>query len=247
MKTVLLGKNLADIAPLLERCGMTPCPPGETPDVVVAYGGDGALLGAHRAYPDIPKLPLRDAATAPTCPLHQAEDILRKFAAGELNLSRLPELRAETSSDSLSGINDLVIHSLDFASALRCRVFIDGHLYAAEVVGDGVCFSGVHGSTGYYRSITRTSFCAGVGLAFSNPTEFIGNPVLPADSSVTVEILRGPGILIADNDPRKIRVEVGEHVTMRQSTRFAEVWGIETFMCPECRRLRRSLRSFSGK
>ena len=242
MKIKLLGKNLEDVIPVLRRYGMEDRGEG-TPELIVTYGGDGALLGAHRTYPTIPKLPMRDAATAPTCPAHTAEEVIRAFTEGKLPLSRLPELQASTSSGTLTGINDLVIHSLEYTSALRCRVSINGRLYVREAVCDGVCFAGVHGSTAYYRSITRTSFLSGVGLAFSNPTELIGNPVLPEQSVVTVEILRGPGVVMADNDPHKIRVEVGETVTLRQSGGSAEVWGLESFMCPECRRLRRMLRS----
>jgi len=62
--------------------------------------------------------------------------------------------------------------------------------------------------------------------------------VLPENSIVTVEILRGPGVMIADNDPRKIPVEVGETITFRQTGDRAEIWGLDGFMCSECRTLR---------
>ena len=78
MKIKLFGKNLQDISALLKKYGFHDSE-SSTPELIVTYGGDGALLGAVRDYPDIPKLPLRDSATAPTCDLHQAENIISDF------------------------------------------------------------------------------------------------------------------------------------------------------------------------
>ncbi len=237
IKIKLLGKNLDDIRPLLTQYGMSEVS-GSEAEVIVTYGGDGALLGAQRDFPAIPKLPLRDAATAPTCPLHDAEKIISAFVNGKLPLHRTPVLEAVCGEQSICGINDLVVRSCEAVSALRYRVFIDGTLYAKEVVGDGICFAGVHGSTAYYRSITRGIFKVGVGLAFCNSTEVVDHLVLPENSLVTVEILRGPGMVTADNDPRKLPLQVGSTVSFRQTERFAEIWDLTGFMCPECRNLR---------
>ena len=72
MKIKLLGKNLDDIRPLLTKYGFDESD-GEV-ELIVTHGGDGALLGAERDFPGIPKFPLRDAATAPTCSCHEAEE-----------------------------------------------------------------------------------------------------------------------------------------------------------------------------
>jgi len=237
MKIKLLGKNLEEVSGILAAGNMFDCG-DETPELVVTYGGDGALLGAERDYPGIPKLPLRDAATAPTCSEHSAAKVIARFLNGELPFVRLPKLQAEVGDKKLCGINDLVIHTREYTSALRYRVSIDGELYAAEVVGDGVCLASVHGSTAYYRSITRGGFHLGIGLAFSNSTEVVDHVVLPESSVVTVEILRGPGVVMADNDPHKIDLEVGDLITLRQTGEYAGVWGLAGFMCPECRFLR---------
>lgn len=246
MKIKLFGKNLEEISGLLAKFDWQDSG-NDTPELIVTYGGDGALLGAERDFPDIPKLPLRDAATAPTCGEHQAEKIIRAFMDNQLTMTRLPRLQAVTPHGTLTGINDLVIHSFEPTSALRYRVLIDGKLYANEVVGDGVCFSSVHGSTAYYRSITRGVFQLGVGLAFSNSTESVDHLVLSEKSIVTVEILRGPGLVMADNDPHKITVEVGESITLKQTDEYAMIWNLDGFMCPRCRSLRHHLLSVNEK
>ncbi|MBQ9786970.1 MAG: hypothetical protein IJW33_02235 [Lentisphaeria bacterium] len=246
MKIKLLGKNLQRISALLEKYNWIDSGT-DTPDLIVTYGGDGALLGAEREFPGVPKLPLRDAETAPTCAAHQPENVIRSFIDGKLALTELPRLTASADCGKLTGINDLLIHSAEFTSALRCRVFIDGELYASEVVGDGICFASVHGSTAYYRNIARGVFRVGVGLAFSNSTEAVNHLVLPETSEVTVEILRGPGLVMADNDPRKLQLEVGEKVTLCQNGRPALIWGLEGFMCQFCRARRHHLHSLNEK
>ena len=246
VKIKLLGKNLDDIRLLLEKNGMVECG-GETPELIVTYGGDGALLGAEREFPGIPKLPLRDAATAPVCALHDAGSIIADDLAGKRPLTRLPKLRAMCGKGELFGINDLVVNTAELTSALRYRIYIDGELHAPEVVGDGVCFSSVHGSTAYYRSITRGIFRVGVGLAFSNSTEVVDHLVLPEDSVVEVEILRGEALVMADNDPHKLRLAVGEKITLQQTSEYAQVCGLSGFMCPECRYLRHHLLSLNEK
>ena len=244
MKIKLFGKNLHDISGILEKYQLLDSG-NETPELIVTYGGDGALLGAERDFPGIPKLPLRDSATAPTCAIHQAEKIIEDFVNGKLKKSELPRLLASAPGGELSGINDLVIHPLEYTSALRCRVFINDTLHSQDVVGDGICFASVHGSTAYYRSITRGTFQVGVGLAFNNSSEAVNHLVLPENSVVRIEITRGPGLLMADNDPRKIQVAVGESITLRQDASAALIWGLDGFMCPQCRKLRHHLHSLN--
>jgi len=237
MKIKLLGKNLDDIRPLLARFGLEEA--GSGFELIVTHGGDGALLGAERDFPGVPKLPLRDAATAPTCGEHSAARRLEKFVAGRSALTRLPKVLGVTpSGDRICGINDVFLHSASHTSALRYRVRIDGELYAAEVVGDAVGIASVHGSGAYYRSITHSVFRVGIGLAFSNSTESVDHMVLDSGSRIGIEVVRGPAVLAADNDPRELPVAEGESVTLSMSSDAAFVWDLADFMCHHCRLLR---------
>lgn len=240
MKIGLVGKNLDDIRPQLEYAGLEEAAPGETPEIIVAHGGDGALLGAARDFPELPILPLRDERTAPLCPRHACSRQLELFRDGETRLVRLPKISGTVRGITLLALNDVFLHNLDRSSALRYRVRIDGELYADEVVGDGVGLASVHGSTAYYKSITHSIFRVGIGLAFSNSTEEVNHLVLSAGSTIEIEVVRGPGILIADNGPERPKVGEGEIVTLRQSDRLATIYGLDDFMCPDCRALRHS-------
>ena len=236
MKIRLLGKNLDDIRPLLKELGFEETT-GEC-ELIVTHGGDGALLGAEREFPGVPKLPLRDAATARPCPEHDARTRLEKFLRERPEPVKLPKLAGVFEGHTLYGINDVFLHRSRPTSALRYRVGIDGAPYGEEIVGDGVGLSSVHGSTAYYRSITHSIFRVGVGLSFSNSTEEVDHMVLDPASTVSIQVTRGPAILVADNTPRGIDVAEGGIVTMRQTEEYAYVYDLAGFMCPACRTLR---------
>ena len=236
MKAKLTGKNLHDIAPLLQKKGF------ELVDadfeLVIPHGGDGALLGAERDFPGIPKLPIRDGRTAPLCADHSYERQIDDFLAGKSRKSIMPKLCGQTGDGQVFALNDIFIHNADRVSAVRYRVWIDDTLYVAEVVGDGVGVATVHGSTAYYRSITHSIFRVGIGLAFSNTTEPITHLVLPEDSEIKIEITRGPAIMVADNSPERIRLKNNDVVSIRRHEESAVVYGLNNFMCPKCRLLR---------
>lgn len=238
MKVRLIGKNLEDIADLLTEYGMEIVSAGGV-ELVVAHGGDGTMLSAEREFPSIPKLLLRDFRTAPQCEEHGYRNILQRFVDGKLKLSKLPKLVAETGGERFIAINDIFIHNYEPMNALRYRVRINDELYANEVVGDAVGISSVHGSTAYYKSITHSIFRTGIGLSFSNSTEEVNHLVLPENSVVRIQIVRGPGLIIADNDRRTKTVMENEEVLLSQSqTECGLFYGLQEFMCPKCRILR---------
>ena len=103
----------------------------------------------------------------------------------------------------------------------------------------------MHGSTAYYRSITHSIFRTGIGLAFNNSTELVNHLVLPEKSLITVEILRGPGELVADNIPESIPLNEGDSASIFLSAETTPVLGLDCFMCPECRFIRHRLRNSS--
>ena len=241
MKIKLLGKNLDDIRPLLRELGFEEAARGF--ELIVTHGGDGALLGAEREFPGVPKFPLRDAATARPCPRHSARKRLENFLRKRPEPVKLPKLAGSFDGHTIYGINDVFLHRALPTSALRYRVRIDGEPYGDEIVGDGVGLSSVHGSTAYYRSITHSIFRVGVGLSFSNSTEEVDHMVLAADSEVKIRVVRGPGILVADNSPEGVPVNEGDTVVMRQTDECALVFDLAGFMCPACRALRHHRRN----
>ena len=230
------GRYLEDINPLLEKAGFSFSE--KAPDLIITHGGDGALLGAERKYPGIPKFPIRDNRTAALCPLHSYEQQIAMLKSETLEKSELIKIAGFFGKKSLKGINDVFIHNRDHVSALRCKVWIDGELYADDIVGDGVGVATIHGSTAYYRSITHSVFKVGIGLAFSNSTEATNHLVLPEDSEIKIKVTRGPALLVADNSPEFFELGEKDEVTVRKIDEQAEILGLDIFMCPACRLLR---------
>lgn len=238
MKVRLIGKNLEDIEGLLKEYDMEVVSAGGA-ELIVAHGGDGTMLASEREFPGVPKLLMRDARTAPQCEEHGYRNILESFVQNKLKVTRLPKLSVCAAGKCTFAVNDIFIHNFERMNALRYRVHINDDLYANEVVGDAVGISSVHGSTAYYKSITHSIFRIGIGLSFSNSTEEVNHLVLPETSVVKVTIVRGPGLIICDNDRNTVRVEEGEEVFLSQSDKeFALFYGLQEFMCPKCRILR---------
>ncbi|MBT3380982.1 MAG: hypothetical protein HN742_42615 [Lentisphaerae bacterium] len=237
MRVALCGRNLGDLRELLAPLPVT-CVDVD-PELVISYGGDGALLGAERDYPGVPKCPLRDSRANPKCAAHSEESVLRQLVDGGLSEERIARLVGETQDGkSIVGINDVLINKHTISSAVRYRLWLDGELYMNQIVGDGLVIATPFGSTGYYRSITHSLFRVGIGLAFNNSTEPLDHLVIDRGSVVTVEIIRGPAVMLADNDPVRIPLVEGDHVTVRKSEQSTRVLGLDVFRCPDCLRLR---------
>lgn len=233
MKIKVVGRAIKPLLQLLEKYKLTLVE--HDPELIITYGGDGALLGSEWNYPNIAKFPLRASSL---CPEHDLEFQLEQFIAGKLPKTELIKLRGSAHEQSLLAVNDIFIHNLDPVSAVRYRVWIDDKLYANEIVGDGVGTATVHGSTAYYRSITHSVFRLGLGLAFSNSTEVVNHMVLPESAVIRVKIIRGPAIMVADNAPKRVELHDDDEVVMHKDPTIATIYGLDNFMCPKCRNRR---------
>ena len=118
MKILLYGTHAKELRPVAAAAGLQPVE--QAPEVVVTCGGDGALLGAEREFPGVPKLPLRDRHTAPLCPVHaDYPEQFRRLAANQLERTVLIKLAGQFGDRRLIGINDVFIHHRNPVSAIR--------------------------------------------------------------------------------------------------------------------------------
>lgn len=236
MKVMLTGRYLDDIIPVVQEMGFKIVT--SNPDIMLTHGGDGTLLGAESKYPGLPKAPIRDQRTAPLCKIHSYQFQLNQLINRKLTKNELIKISGSSDNETICGINDIFLHNIDRVGALRYRVWINDELYAREIVGDAVGVSTVHGSTAYYRSITHSTFRVGIGLAFSNSTEVTNHMVISEDSKVKIQIIRGPGIMVADNNAKTVKIDEGDEITIQKVSDKAIIYGLDIFMCPDCRKLR---------
>lgn len=235
-KVHLFGQNLDDIKEYHYHIDkdIELVDDGWDSDIIVAHGGDGTLLHCERLYPSHPKFAVRDQGSGPTCDIHTYDNVFNQFeVSSPYNISKL---EVDCSGHNMPACNDVVIRGSNPMTALRYNVYIDGTLYAQNVVGDGVCLSTIHGSTALYRAITHSTFRVGVGLAFINTTEVTNHVVLDSKSLIEVELLRGEAVVMVDNSPTTIRIsEPGTRIKMQEGGRRTVWYGMESFMCPDCR------------
>lgn len=238
IRVALCGRHLDDLRGVLS--GLPFEEVTEEPGLVISYGGDGSLLGAEREFPGVPKLPVRDGRTSRKCTQHSERQLLEAFLDGDLSERKLSKLEARADSgDTLYGLNDVLVNKSNIASGVRYRLWLDDDLYADhQIVGDGIVVSTPFGSTGYYRSITHSLFRIGIGIAFNNSTEPLDHLVVPGDTSIRVEIIRGPAVLLADNSPARIELRKGDSATINRAKHSAVIFGLEAFRCRSCFELR---------
>lgn len=237
IRAAVCGRNLEDLSVLLESFPIELVE--DDPDLVISYGGDGSLLGAERSYPGVPKFALRDWRANPKCEAHEDRAVLDMLVKGKLSEAHLSKLVAETQDGQrLRGLNDVVVNKGIISSGVRYGLWLGEELYKAQIVADGLVVSTPFGSTGYYRSITHSTFRVGIGLAFNNSTEPIDHIVIGDDVPVVVKVIRGPALLVADNDPHHVPLNEGQVVTVTRDEQQTVVLGLDVFRCKECYRLR---------
>lgn len=238
LRVTVVGRNLDDILPLIRLHPVTLVE--EEPDLVISHGGDGSLLGAELRFPGIPKCPIRDRRQNPKCSKHSEMTTLSKLFNGELKKSYLEKLEAVTEDgDRLCALNDIVLTRQFASSAVRYRIWIDGELFRGQVVADGLVVTTPFGSTGYYQSITRGNIRTGIGLAFNNAMDLLGHTVIHGEAKLTIQLLRGPAVMVADNNPRHIELDTGAIIQVYVLPERTPVYGVDVFRCLECYHLRK--------
>ena len=233
IKVGLFGKNSDSIRHLIREFKLEQVE--DKPDVIISYGGDGTLLSAERKYPSIPKLPIRDSKVCKKCPVHTTEYLLQELSEGGIKLENYPKLEAEFNSEDIPAFNDIVIRNSIPIHALRFRALKNNKLLIPDVIiGDGVVFTTVFGSTGYYQSITRKTIDKDFALAFNNTTFPIENIKFSEGDEIKIEIIRGPGTLSSDNNPKFYTLKEGDTVTIKPSSHQAQIYVEKTLRCSDC-------------
>ncbi len=195
----------------------------QKPDFVFCYGGDGTLLFAEQRYPTIPKVMIRHSRVCNLCARLTRETVVRLMVRGQYSVVEQPLLETTHRRKTLYGMNDIMVMHGQPNTGLRYHLWLNGEPWGNELLGDGLVVATPLGSTGYYQSITRSTFQQGLGIAFNNSIFSIGNIVVPEDTSVKVRVDRGPGLVAADNNNHFLPLQTRDTVTIRRSHRSTYV------------------------
>lgn len=191
------------------------------PEVVITFGGDGTLIGSEAVWPGIVKLPLKNSENCHLCYPISNSDLLFKLTRGELIFRNYKKLEARISAQVFTSFADIVIAHKYPNSAIRFIIEQFGDLV---YIGDGVVCSTPFGSTGYFYSITRSSFQSGFGIALNNIHNSMERErVMDWKEKIKIKVLRGPAVLAWDNDPGIIDLTEGQEVIIQKSKQFAKI------------------------
>jgi NAD+ kinase len=204
-------------------------------DVIVAYGGDGTLIGAERDFPGVPKLGMRHDGTCIKCDKHKDEVVLERLRKGDVREERLLKLLGTCGDHAMTAMNDIIFRNADPRSAVRFVVSLDGQQVSEEMIGDGLVIATPFGSSAYFRSITRVTIRCGIGVAFNNCTDFLHHLVIGESERLDVDITRGPATVTSDNDPRLHPVDGNQRLTVRRAAEDARLVAADTLRCADCR------------
>lgn len=232
MKVFLFGKNSDSIRHLVPQYRLNLV--YDQPDVIISYGGDGTLLSAERKYPGIPKLPVRDSKVCKKCPVHTTEQLLETLGQKRLKFQEFPKLGARSGSVEILAINDIVIRNSTPMHALRFKVFKNHQLLKPDVIiGDGIIATTPFGSSGYYQSITRTTITQGFAMAFNNTTQRIEPVNFFDNDTIKLVVIRGPGSLSSDNNPKILNLRENDEVKIFASKHQAKIF-MDPLRCSDC-------------
>ncbi len=195
------------------------------PEFMVSLGGDGTFLRAERRFPGLPKLCVRDSLVCFKCHDEPVGEMLEMITNVQYRIHEVMKLRASTAEMEFQATNDITIRNADPRRAIRFRLTVNGEEVGETLIGDGIVAATPFGSTGYYRSVTGSSFEEGLGIAFNNLTEPRQPLRLGTDAEVRIEIVRGSAHLTTDNASLLGLFEQGDAITIGKSDEVARLVG----------------------
>lgn len=227
MRVLLAGKNLKDIAGLVKSAGLEITQ--SNPDLILSYGGDGTLLSAERKYPGIPKLPIREVSKYTKCASHKENVLLSLLLENKLSLKKYEKIETTIENQVVLALNDFVIRNKEAVHAIRFET------QGKYLIGDGIVIATPLGSTGYFKSITQTTFSKGFRVAFNNTTEKVDPIILGPSDKVYFKLIRGHGGLTYDNSHNQYTIKEDTQIIFKQSLQKARIYIAESLRCLNCK------------
>ena len=242
-KIYIYGNNFPYIEELKKGWNIVDC--AENSDVIVSYGGDGTLLETMHIANGIPIIPIRNYAL---CGQHEPFNCInfaRIISNNEFekytNIVKINNLKTFIDGKMVGdAFSEVCIRNINSRNAIRFDVFVNDLTYVKDIIGDGIIVATSYGSTGYFRSITRTMFKHGVGLAFNNPTQPTTNIITDEMSNFSIKIKRcGANVQIDNVENKSFNINENSTVEIKMSNdNTANILFLGQFMCTHCREKR---------
>ncbi len=209
---------------------------GKAADLIIVLGGDGTILRVAREM---------GGSTAPLLGVNMGSlgfltsvradkltGAVREILRGDYHISERQALqttllRGGKRKEAHRALNDVVISRGAFSRIVRLRLSIDGELLT-EYVCDGMIFATATGSTAY-------SLSAGGPILVPTARALIITPICPhalsnrsviagENSVIRCQVVSAAGELLLTVDGQvQLRMEVGDEIEVRQSSRTVQL------------------------
>lgn len=214
-------------------------------NLIISFGGDGTLLETIHKANGIPIIPIRNYAQCgnhnPLDCINEIEQYIDKNKFN--NITNINNLKVFIDGNYVGdAFSEVCLRNINARNAIRFDVFINKLKYVENIIGDGVIVATSYGSTGYFRSITKTMFKHGVGLAFNNPTQPVTNIITDENFDFLIKLKRCDANLQLDNIVDKsFNITENSIVEIKMSNdNIANILFLGQFMCTHCRENRHS-------
>ncbi len=193
----------------IESAGGTVVGPDETPDMVVAVGGDGTMLGAVGTAVawDAPVLGFNLGTLGFLTEADPSElsTAVKRLFTSEYEIVERMTVSATVKGVTVEGINDVVVEKIDSTRLVHLEVVIDGEPFTTYRA-DGLIIATPTGSTAYTFSAGGPMIDPAVQALVLTPVAahslFDRSIVLPDTASIAVTVRRD----------RPVRVNVDKEV-----------------------------------
>jgi len=187
-------------------------------DLVACIGGDGTILGAEIKYPNIPKLPIKSSDICYHCPKINLSDTLKLIEENKIYPKEYIKIEYSINDQTILALNEINICHKNPTTAIRFSY--DNENYIA----DGIIISTPFGSTGYFHSISQTSFREGIGITLNNATIGKKTIILPDSFEIIITLDRGPAIICSDNNPKIFDLKANQMISIKKSSETAKIF-----------------------
>ena len=220
------AKNSQQRKELLKELKKYDITPSKNPNIIISLGGDGTFLVAEKKHPGIPKLLIRDSEVCKKCTNSGLDKVVQRLKKDKFRVVTHHKIQGLVQKKEVLATNDVVIRNKLPTMAARFQLFVNGKSIP-PMIGDGVVISTVFGSTGYYHSVSQSTFKKGWGVAFNNITKKKKALLLKPKDLLEVRIIRGPVTLSSDNHKKIFTLASGEKATFTLSSQTAKVLDID--------------------
>lgn len=196
----------------------------KNPDWVLCYGGDGTILYAERKFPGIPKLAVKNTKICHRCEIKSngLKTPAESIKSHNYTIMKEMKLEANVGGKKLVALNEIQIHNTLPTRAIRFSFQVNEKKFD-DLIGDGVIIATPYGSSAYYQSTGGIPFDAGIGISFNNLfMKKVASFITDDKSVIKIKVVRGPALLIADNNEKFVGLKDGDVVEVRKCEEKAQ-------------------------